>query len=173
MEINWHQIELKIGELPLCIKKFLSFCAFNSFNTLKELNAQKISEIEQCVSEYGQALLGELDCCHSKTYKNQTTFRLLPGHRALLLDLPNHMQNHDFIQNDQGNIQKQSYDNIYPLLSELVKTAEENAHKSKHLATYSDKIRYFFTYIYLMSGRSCYETLYQNLPIPSIKTICE
>lgn len=59
------------------------------------------------------------------------------------------------------------------ILSQLIKTAERNKNKSKHANYYSDTIKYFSTYIFLLCGRTCYETLCRNLPIPSTKTICE
>lgn len=61
----------------------------------------------------------------------------------------------------------------YPILNKLIKTAEFNELKDKNHATYSDEIRYFATYIFLLCGRSCYEMLRSNLPIPSVKTICK
>lgn len=176
MEFNWSEIEAKIGEvLPLCVKKILCFCAYDSFNTLRELNAQKICEIEKCVVDCGEKLVSELDCCHSNTYKNLKSFKLLPGHRALLLDLPNHIPTHSNASSSR-NIDRENSENhnsLSTMLVELIKSAEKNALKSKHHSEYSDIVRYFFTYIYLMSGRSCYDTLQRNLPIPSIKTICK
>lgn len=57
------------------------------------------------------------------------------------------------------------------ILTELLRTAEQNFKKSKHANQYNDIIKYFSTYIFLLCGRTCYETLHKNLPIPSTKTI--
>ena len=59
------------------------------------------------------------------------------------------------------------------ILKELILTAIHNGNLSKNNAEYSDIIRYFSTYIYLIGGRSCYEVLSQNLPLPSRSTICK
>lgn len=59
------------------------------------------------------------------------------------------------------------------VLNELLKCSDENAQKNKHWAQYNQIIKDFFTYIYLLGVKNCYETLKANLPIPSTKTICK
>lgn len=59
------------------------------------------------------------------------------------------------------------------ILKEMIKTALRNAEYVKNHAQYSDIIRYFATYIYIIGGRSCYEVLYENLPLPSVSTVCK
>lgn len=59
------------------------------------------------------------------------------------------------------------------ILNEMIKTAESNMYRDKNHVIYSDTIRYFSTYVFLLCGRSCYEMLRSNLPLPSVKTICK
>lgn len=59
------------------------------------------------------------------------------------------------------------------ILTELLKTANNNFNKSKHAYQYNAIVRYFSTYVFLLCSRRCYETLNKNLPIPSTKTICK
>lgn len=59
------------------------------------------------------------------------------------------------------------------ILTELIKTANKNKNRSKNGYQYEDIVKYFSTYIFLLCGRTCYETLNKNLPMPSTKTICK
>lgn len=58
------------------------------------------------------------------------------------------------------------------MLSKLIESANTNRNKSKNAYQYDDIVKNFATYIFLLCGRTCYETLNKNLPIPSTKTIC-
>lgn len=159
-------------ELPICLRKILVFSAYDSENSLRLLDEVKISEIERYISECGRSVIDELDCCHSEKYKNQTTFRFLPGHRSILLNLSKHAHEFFEISVDQKyRLNEQSNESYSVVLSELIKTAQNNSRKHKNKASYSEIIRYFCTFIYLTSGKACYEILHQNLPIPSVKTV--
>lgn len=111
----------------------------------------------------------ELTCCHSDHYKAQDQFQFLPGHRAVILKIP------DLIKQLPINaglyVGEQSRKNVSVVLADLIRTAEENSEKDKNNARYSDINKYFFTYIYLLCGKLGYETLNRNLPIPTTKTI--
>lgn len=179
MEEIWKKIERKIGDkVPLCVKMCLEFCAYDSLNVLKELNELKIVEIEEYITDCGQDMVNDLYCCHSEKYKKQTKFKFLPGHRSILKILPEKIsgifENHNELRNLFLNtpVNSEANKEFSVILNELIKSSQINAHKSKNHAEYSDTIRYFFTYVYLLSGKSAYETLQKNLPIPSTKTIC-
>lgn len=58
-----------------------------------------------------------------------------------------------------------------PLLKKLVDSAVQNANKSPHVYRYDDDLKHYSTFLYIMCGKYCYESLYENLPIPSISTI--
>lgn len=159
--------------LPSCREKILGFCAYQSADSLRLLDHEKIVEIESHVTEFGRSLIDELECCHSENYKKQRTFRFLPGHRSFLFSLSNYAQKFYEIYINQSvckwnELNNESYSVV---LKELIKTAQANANKGKHQNSYSDLIRYFCTFIFLTSGRACYEILSKNLPIPSTKTI--
>lgn len=78
------------------------------------------------------------------------------------------------IKNDSGiskvNFTAQNSD-FSPILQSMVN--DFHREKGNHRAKYSDFNRYFATYIFLKAGRSCYEFLCNNLPLPSVKTVCE
>lgn len=174
--MNWDKLEEIVGEaLPICLKNILNLTAYDSINSLKCLNKEKICEIEQYVSEFGLSLLNELDCCHSEKYKNKTSFKFLPGHRSILMSLATYAQKISEVNIDQKVVKSTDQcDESYSIvLRELIKSAQINDKKSKHQANYSDIIKYFCSFVYLTAGRASYEILQRNLPIPSTKTICE
>lgn len=57
------------------------------------------------------------------------------------------------------------------LLNMLINNAKYNSNKDPKGYRYDECIRYFATYIYIMCGKACYETLSANLPIPKAQTI--
>lgn len=158
--------------LPPCVKKILIFSAYDCESSLRLLNEEKIVELEKYISEFGRSIIDELDCCHSINYKNQKTFKFLPGHRSLLICLALYVQKETNIEKKVKKL-PEDHEQYSIILQELIKTAQVNANKAKNQASYSDIIRYFCTFVYLTSGRAAYDILQQNLPIPSTKTICK
>lgn len=115
-------------------------------------------------------------------YMKQTVFTFLPGHYSILLDLPNSIRE---MQSQSDNSAKTNMNDCFSVLSrelstdysivlrEFVNAAKNNKDKSKNVFQCNDIVKYFATYVFLLCGRTCYETLNKNLPIPSTNTICE
>lgn len=183
--MNWLKIERILGEdIPECIKKILSCSGYDTMLSLKNINLERI---EKHINEHCRDLIQGLDCCHHEFYQKQEVFRFLPGHGDFLSTLSNYMCNH--IEAEAASKTEvrsgRTSDNLRlaemvkqmsgfsVILKELILTAIKNADSSKNNAEYSDIIRYFATYVYIIGGRSCYEILHQNLPLPSRSTICK
>lgn len=84
----WSKIEQIVGEnVPLCIKKILSTCGYDSVLSLKNFSVETVNRIEKCVNENFRHIVREFDCCHGIFYKEQTIFKFLPGHCDLLIAL--------------------------------------------------------------------------------------
>lgn len=58
------------------------------------------------------------------------------------------------------------------LLKELVQMALSNFGKPQNRNRYSEFVQYFSAYIFMICGRKCYEFLQNNLPLPSVSTVC-
>lgn len=84
--MEWHDIEEEIGSIPPCLKVLLNATGYDSFASIIELNSARICELEQYITSTG--IVGDLECCHSQTYKNQKIFAFLPGHLTILKTLP-------------------------------------------------------------------------------------
>lgn len=168
--MNWNRLEEFIGEeLPLCVKKVLYVCGYNTAASIRSITAANISTIEDFINENEKKTMQELVCCHAEFYKNQNEFKLLPGHRALILELPKYL---DSINEQRLNTTTPSLCHSL-ILRKMIETSENNADKSKNRHSYENIIRYFSTYLFLSCGRSCYEFLCRNLPLPSWRTVCK
>lgn len=170
---NWKLFENYISEeIPPCIKVVLGLCGFNTLISLSDITYSDITKIEECISENFSESITQLKCCYSEYYKSHIithqNFKLLPGHAALLVILPQYIK--EYRQAYQKKVS--DLNGRYSLfLNELIQTAEENRFKSSNQASYSDTVRYFAMYIFLLCGRACYDMLQSNLPIPSTPTI--
>lgn len=149
--------------LPMCIKKLLAVSGYDTFGSLRNITEESLEEIENHINTNSRTTIEALCCCHSEYYKSQEKFKFIPGHRCLIISLSklnySAYESHYMVQNSQ----KFSY-----FLKELINAAtmiEEKCSK------YSDLIRWFATYIFLLCGRSCYEVLNHNLPLPSTRTV--
>lgn len=88
------EIEKKAGELPQCVKTILKSCGYETMLSLELLGVQHVTEIEQHVNTHIPSILRNLNCienCSCKDYKHKTPFSFLPGHRSIILSLPNHI----------------------------------------------------------------------------------
>lgn len=72
--------------MPGCIEKILNDTGFDSEIALLELNEVNILNIEEFVQK-NPVILKET------IYENRIPFKFLPGHRALLLAIPNRLNN--------------------------------------------------------------------------------
>lgn len=163
--MDWNKIQNLIKEpIPECIKQILSWCAYDTIASVRNINSESLFQIQRQVNSYFLPKIQELTCCYAEFYKQQSKFELLPGHRDFILTLPKYL-----------NVPTSYTQNIAfsTILNSLIETSEQNAGKDKHQSHYDDIIRYFSTYLFLRCGRSCYELLNHNLPLPSTRTVCE
>lgn len=164
--MDWHKIENIINEpLPECVKKILSFCGYDSMMSLKRINCESVEQIQRQINSHFLHGIRELTCCHSDFYAQQIEFEFLPGHLDLILALPHYLKSETQSTDPVPNIEYST------VLNSMVRTAVENSDRGRN--QYDDIIRLFSTYTYLMCGRSCYEFLNHNLPLPSTSTVCK
>lgn len=168
--MNWEKIEEIIGEpLPNCIKQILSDCAYDTFASLKSISIESCVEIEKHINTNSRKTIQLLDCCHSDYYKKQQEFKLIPGHKDLIVSLSKISSVSEENCDVKPCITNSS--KFSCVLKELIETQIGNS--GRDCLRYGDIIRWFATYIFLLCGRSCYEMLNHNLPLPSTKTIRE
>lgn len=153
------------------------------------MNEDRLFELEDYVQKYLRKILTELTCSHSETYLNisKEKFNFLPGHRKLILNLKS-----TFCTKRTSTLSKPVMaPNLAPklmhlkvileeikntpafseLLIEIMDQAIKNYSTTQNNNRYSEFIKYFTLYLYLLCGQKSYEILCANLPFPSITTI--
>lgn len=172
----WSKIESFMDEkLPPCVKKILSETGYDNSVSLADMQPIEINYIEESLNKEFHFIIENLECCHSTTYKNQQTFRFLPGHRKLILRLSNVLLEMNELESVASNCPKNSnyLNDLSFLMKTLIETAERNAHKIPTQHRYCEIVRCFAAYIYMTCGKMCYETLCRNLPLPQPSSICK
>lgn len=148
---------------PFDVINVLERSGFDTKIALLNINNEAINEIEQYVCE-NQSILD------STSLQKDGNFRFKPGHRRFLLELPTQIQKMTE-EEDQHSLHVTHTTDFSYILNMLINTAKFNSNKEPKGHRYEETIRYFATYIYIMCGKSCYDTLSANLPIPKAQTI--
>lgn len=193
--MDWYEVEKLCKEsLPSCVKKILSWSGYNTILSLQAISSESLLQIETHINIHCLGMIKNLDCCYSEFYSEQKLFKLLPGHQDLILEVAKVIkcQLHDQLSQNShfshesnkrvtcGVSVKNAYDfneyikkhcGLSTIMKELIQTALKNSKSHKNHAEYSDILRFFATYIFLLCGRSCYKVLCDNLPFPSISTV--
>lgn len=174
-KMEWIKLEGIIGHsIPLCLKKFLNICGFDTILSLRNITNNTILEIENHIQNYGKSSIQNLDCCYSEFYRSIPEFKFLPGHKAFLLEISKCLSMKTVDRETRNENASSVFDSGFTLvLEKLIETAKANHVVDKNHHTFIDIIRFFATYVFLICGRSCYEVLYRNLPLPSVSTVCE
>lgn len=157
MMMFWDQFETFLGyKLPIQLINILNNCGFDNEISISEMNSGMIAEIESF---------------QSKTIN--TKFEFLPGHRALLLGLPRKVQEYNEwnSKNKTTATEILNSKSISFLMKEVVKTAIHNENVDPKRRRYSESIKNFSIFLYMMCGRACYEIISANLPLPQPTTI--
>lgn len=152
------------SEIPPIVIKLLISAGFETLIALKELDSNSIHLIEEYVQKNRCLLSGSV-------YENDDHFQFLPGHRKVILSIPKYLNELE-TSNPINNAAYQRPE-LSIILKSLLEMAEKNQNRNPKGFRYSEIIRNFATYVFLMCGRACYDTLCANLPIPKTDTICK
>lgn len=143
-------------KIPHDILKILDGCYFDSAISLSSITSSTIDEIEQYVNE-------NTDVVKNTSYEGVLPFKLKPGHKSFLLQLPIRLKESNFDNKGHGDFSR--------ILKTFIETAENNFGRHPNGFRYDEINRHFSTFVYLMCGKACYEALSANLPIPTANTI--
>lgn len=187
---EWAALEKFVGQnVPMFLKVLLWKTGYDSLLSIKQITTDTIKELEQFMQRKKNEILpkiftelnnfGNKDYSLSE-YEDQEVFEFLPGHRTILMSFRSNIEGMqlkgvDQFKEDATHSSNKLMENekYSVILREFIKTADQNYNKSKYANQYNDIVKFFSTYIFLLCGRVCYETLNKNLPIPSTKTICK
>lgn len=98
---EWFELEQFVGyKVPMLLKLLLWKSGYDSILSMKQISMQNIGKLEEFIQKkrnqiFGQifAELNHIDEIDRSVdiYENQEVFELLPGHRTILLSLPNYI----------------------------------------------------------------------------------
>lgn len=163
------RLEHVLGEkIPECLVEFLKASGFDTELAIEHIDTNTIHEIETFV-ETNRVIFDNL--LSKSIYKSIQPFKFAPGHRILLKKIPGLISS---IKNDKLELKTARNTPIHSIvLRALLEMAEKNSPDHPKANRYNTIIQWFSVYIFLLCGRSCYETLSTNLPIPQASTICK
>lgn len=161
--------EILCETIPKPLIYILSESGFTSKLALKTINKEHILQIEIFIETNYEKLSSGLV---GSIYENRRPFKIIPGHCAFILSLPAYVNQ---VKNVKKTfLEKSRCPNIFSfVLRTLIEIAEKNAGRDPKGRRFDESIQHFATYLYMMSGKACYETLAANLPIPQSNTICK
>ena len=177
-------------QISQCVKTILYHSGFDTELSIVNMNENDLPQIENYVNHVAnasfKALFNTLKCCFSDIYKEaieKQQFKFIEEHKNLILglsakiELKNSSQGAEtpFFLEQLKDISRYFKENpaLPNMIGELLETALKNYKKTPNLNRYSEVIKDFATYIYLLCGRQCYEVLSCNLSLPAASTIGE
>lgn len=149
-------------KIPVDIVRILEACSFDTEDSLLSINEEILAEIEQYANEDRTVL-------NNTSYEQVNNFKFKPGHKVFIMNLPRRIRQ----LNEKKSNELAKMLHFPQILKTFVETAQCNLGKHPNARRYNETNRFFSTFIYLMCGKACYETLSANLPIPQAQTIRE
>lgn len=179
-EVFWSKVNKIVEEcsgerIPKCIEQILSCCGYSHPLSFENFSNESLSQIENHMRKSSQSTIKRFDCtlhgCLTAHYNDQKVFKFLPGHRIFINSMVKCIGQKSSLENLCETIEKHS--GLSVIMKEVIQGAIKNEQAPKNHAQYSDIVKNFAIYVFLLCGRSCYEVLYKNLPFPSPSTICK
>lgn len=131
----WCDLEKFAKEkFPPCIKLILISSGYDKLNSLRQIDAGKVGEIETFVNE-NKDLIKNLECCFKDQYQKLAVFKFLPGHKALVLGIPKQ------IEQMKSMVRKKS---TKKLSSKSLSDADLKQKLISNLLKYTGKLNYQF-----------------------------
>lgn len=151
-------------DIPESVVYILCESGFTSVAALKNINHDTVKSIEHYVDDNFDSLIGGL-----RDYKRNRPFKLKPGHAMAIESIPELLSQTTIIEKSKTIVPN----DFQFVLKWLIESAEKNSGREPKGRRFDETVKLFATYLYIMSGRACYDTLSANLPLPQTTTIRE
>lgn len=157
------ELELFMNQtIPSDIKHILIQTSFENELSLLGIDDEIIADIELYVNE-------NKDILKNTSYEKVEVFKFKPGHKTFILQMANQVkQKREEKTSKSVEFESNEFSHI---LKAYIDTAQANKGRHPNGFRYNEINRFFSTFIYLLCGKACYETLSSNLPIPKADTI--
>lgn len=160
------------------MKEILLSSGYDNYLSIKNIGENDILLIENYANRKLSDVIKNLNCCFSDIYKvdiEKKQFQFVPGHRSIMLNFCEYASPNEpftYLKNlEEMCTSLKNQPEFSNLLKELMESALRNFKKSPNNYRYSEVIQHFCTYIYIMCGRHCYETISGNLSVPAATTV--
>lgn len=131
-----------------------------------------LDALERYVDQNRNLTMANWNCTHKSIYDKQKSFRFLPGHRMTLLNWCSEIKS-NLESDDRSTKINVNHEAFSPLLREIILAALSNHNKSANARRFSEIIMNFSIYLYIHAGKSSYEMISANIPLPKAGTICK
>lgn len=99
--VIWAKLEKTNKEkFPECLKFLLTATGFDSLLSLSQIDNETIRELEGYLNR-NRKHFDSLQCCFAEEYRGQATFEFLPGHKSILLGIPQRIVEMNTAQNNK------------------------------------------------------------------------
>lgn len=152
--------------VPVTIIDILSANGYDNPISLSGINEEEIQTIEEFTRKNLHTL--------TLKYSRNKPFAFVPGHIKLLIDLGEKAEKYqEHVKKVTNTNQSWNPSDATFLMNELIKSTHVNSNLIPTRRRYTDSLKDFSSYIYMLAGKSAYEVLCANLPIPQVATIRE
>lgn len=168
MSVFWKDYQKFLGKkIPNVIIDILIANGYDNSLSLCGMSMNEISSIEKFTDEKLRYLLDK-----SQQYSTTKPFVFLPGHKKLLLILGEKAKEYE---STGGSCvpNRDSFDltQATTMMQELVNTMKANTNLAPNSRRYTNTIRWFSTYLYMLGGKKLYEVLSKNFSLPQLPTV--